>query len=290
MPQHAYWTGHIRLSLVTFPVRLYTAVAAGEKIRLHKYDRESGQRIHYQNVNEDGEVVEPEDIVRGYEYEKGHFVPIEDKEIDKLKLESEHTIDLVQFCDIDSIDPIYYDAPYYIAPDGDIGQEAYLTLREALKKSKKVALGQVVLHNRERIVALKPCGKGLLMETMRYNYEIRKAEEYFDGIEPEELDKDQLELAQELIKRKSGKFDPKNFKDLYQEGLKEIINAKLEKRPAHLKKGAPPPGNVVNIMDALRKSLQQSGGTTKKAKAVGKKATAKKTARKSKPAKRRRAA
>lgn len=282
MPQHAYWTGHIRLSLVTFPVRLYSATAPGEKIRLHKYDRETGQRIHYQNVNEDGEVVEPEDIIKGYEYEKGSFVPIGDKEIEKLKLESKHTIDLVQFCDIAAIDPIYYDSPYYIAPDGDIAQDAYLTLREALRNTKKVALGQVVLHNKERIVALKPCGKGLLMETLRYNYEVRQAEDYFEGIKPDtKLNGDQLDLAEELIRRKTGKFEPQKFKDLYQEGLKEIINAKLEKRPAKLSKGASPPGNVVNIMDALKKSLEQSGG---------KPAPKKKARAKAKPKKRRKAA
>jgi DNA end-binding protein Ku len=238
------------------------------------------------------------DIVKGYEYEKGSFVPIEDKELEKLKLESEHTIDLVQFCDISSIDSIYYDNPYYIAPDGDIAQEAYLTLREALKKSKKVALGQVVLHNKERIVALKPCGKGLLLETLRYNYEVRKAEDYFDGVKAEaKIDEDQLDLAMELAKRKTAKFDPQKFKDLYQEGLKEIISAKLEKRPAKLGKGVPPPGNVVNIMDALKKSLAQSGKDSKKpakekSKSKPKQKTKAKTApkTKSKPKSRRKAA
>lgn len=265
MPQHAYWTGHIRLSLVTFPVRLYPAVSASEKIRLHKYDRETGQRIHYQNINEDGEVVDPEDIVKGYEYEKGSFIPIEDLELDKLRLESKHTIDLVQFCDLSSIDPIYYDNPYYVAPDGDIAHEAYLTLREALRRAKKVALGQVILHNKERIVAIKPCGKGLVMETLRYNYEVRKAEDYFEGIERNaDIDKDQLDLAQELIERKTAEFDPRQFKDLYQEGLKEIINAKLENRPANVKEEKPMPGKVINIMDALRKSLEQSGASKAK--------------------------
>src|SRR5690606_5154902 len=200
MPRHAYWTGHIRLSLVTFPIRLYPATSTAEKIRRHKYDRESGQRIHYQNINEDGEVIDPDDIVKGYEYEKGSFVPIEDEEIDKLRLESKHTIDIVQFTDIASIDPIYYDAPYYVAPCGDRAQAAYLTVREALHKSKKVALGQVVLHNKERIVAIKPCGKGMLMETLRYNYEVREADDYFSDIESKaSLNKDQLDLAQELI-------------------------------------------------------------------------------------------
>ena len=283
MPQHAYWKGHIRLSLVTFPVRLYPAVSESEKVRLHKYDKDTGQRIHYQNVNEDGEVVEADDIVRGYEYEKGSFIAIEDEEIEKLRLESKHTIDLVQFADLASIDPIYFDNPYYVAPDNDMAQEAYATVREALKKSKKVAIGQVVIANRERIVALKPCGKGLLIETLRYNYEVRKAEEYFDdvkaSIEPSE---DQLELATELIKRKSAAFEPSKFKDLYQEGLKEIIKAKLEHRKPNLKEEPVPAGKVVNIMDALRRSLEQSTG--KPASPSKKKPAAKKSAAKKKPA------
>jgi DNA end-binding protein Ku len=287
MPAHAYWKGHIRLSLVTFPVRLYPAVTESEKIRLHKYDKDTGQRIRYQNVNEEGEVVDSDDIIKGYEYEKGAFIPIEDKEIEKLRLESKHTIELVQFADITSIDPIYYDNPYYIAPENELAQEAYVTIRDALKKSKKVAIGQVIIANRERIVAIKPCGKGLVLETLRYNYEVRRAEEYFDdiksGLEPNE---DQLALAQELIKRKSGDFEPKKFKDLYQEGLKEIIAAKLEKRSPRIKEERSTPGTVVNIMDALRKSLEQSGQKTSAAakKKPAKKAPAKKPAKKKKAA------
>lgn len=259
MVQHAYWTGHIRLSLVTFPVRLYNAVTATEKIRLHKYDKETQQRIHYQNVNEDGEVVEPDDIVRGYEYEKGSFVPVEDKELDKLKLESKHTIDLVQFTPMGEIDAIYYDNPYYIAPEGEIAHEAYQTLRDALRASKKVALGQIVIASKERIVAIKPCGKGLVMETLRYNYEVRKAGQYFDDIKDVKIDKDQLELAEKLIQSKTADFKPEQFKDRYQQGLQEIINAKLEHRKPALGKEVKTHGNVVNIMDALRKSLKQTG-------------------------------
>lgn len=283
MPQHAYWKGHVRLSLVTFPVRLYAAVTESEKVRLHKYDKDTGQRIHYQNINEEGEVVDADDIIRGYEYEKGSFIPIENEEIENLRLESKHTIELVQFADMSSIDPIYYDNPYYVAPENEMAQEAYVTVREALKKSKKVAIGQVVIANRERIVAIKACGKGLILETLRYNYEVREAEEYFDDIkEGAEPGEDQLDLALELIKRKSKSFDPKKFKDLYQEGLKEIIQAKLEKRSPRLKEEAPMPGKVINIMDALKKSLEQSqGGKDAKspAKSKGKK-TAKKPAKK----------
>lgn len=259
MAEHAFWSGHIRLSLVTFQIRLFPATSSRDKIVLHKYDRDSGQRIHYLNVNEDGEVVEPEDIIKGYEYEKGSFVPIKDEEIDKLKLESKHTIELVQFTDIASIDSIYFDVPYYVVPSGDIAQEAYITLRDALKASKKVALGQVVLRDKERIVAIKPCGKGLLMETLRYAYEVRQAEDYFENIDPDaNIDEEQLALAEELISRKSAKFDPRKFKDVYQEGLKEIVNAKLGKRPVRLKKEPAAPEKVTNIMDALRRSLKQS--------------------------------
>lgn len=286
MPAHAYWTGHIRLSLVTFPVRLYPAVTESEKIRLHKYDKETGSRIRYQNINEEGEVVDPDDIVKGYEYEKGAFIPIEDEEIENLRLESKKTIDLVQFTDISEIDPIYYDNPYYVAPDNELAQEAYITVRDALKASRKVAIGQVIIANRERIVALKACGKGLILETLRYNYEVREAEEYFDDIkEGEKPNEDQLDLAKELIKRKSGEFDPKKFKDLYQEGLKEIIAAKMEKRSPRLKEEKLPTGKVINIMDALKKSLEQSGGKSSTKKSPSKKKpTAKKAAAKKKPA------
>lgn len=285
MPAHAYWKGHIRLSLVTFPIRLYPAVTESEKIRLHKYDKDTGQRIRYQNVNEEGEVVDPDDIVKGYEYEKGAFIPIENEEIENLRLESKHTIDLVQFTELSEIDPIYYDNPYYVAPENELAQEAYITVRDALKASKKVAIGQVIIANRERIVALKACGKGLILETLRYNYEVREAEEYFEDIkEGEKPNEDQLDLAKELIKRKSGNFDPKKFKDLYQEGLKEIIAAKMEKRSPRLKEEKMPTGKVINIMDALKKSLEQSGGKTSTKKAVKKKPAAKKAAAKKKPA------
>lgn len=289
MPQHAYWKGHIRLSLVTFPVRLYPAVTETEKIRLHKYDKDTGQRIHYQNVNEDGDVVDADDIMKGYEYEKGAFIPIEDKEIEKLRLESKHTIDLVQFADLSSIDPIYFDNPYYVSPENKLAQEAYVTIRDALKKSKKVAIGQVIIANRERIVALKACGKGLILETMRYNYEVRKAEEYFSDIATNaEAEEDQMDLALELIRRKSGDFNPTKFKDLYQVGLKEIIKAKMEKRTPRVKGEKKPAGKVISIMDALRKSVEQSRGDKEsepKAKSATKKAasqksTAKKTTKK----------
>jgi len=296
MAQHAYWTGHIRLSLVTFPVRLYNAVTETQKLRLHKYDRKSGQRIHYQNMNEEGDTVEPEDIIKGYEYEKGSFVPVEDAELNKLRIESKHTIDLVQFSPLSSIDPIYFDSPYFIAPEGEIALEAYNVVREALQRTNMVALGQVVLANRERIASIKACSKGLIMETLRYNYEVRHAEDYFGDIKKQEVNKDQLKLAEQLIRSKTADFNPLQFKDMYQQGLQEIINAKLEHRKIDFGHEPKQPGNVVNIMDALRKSLVHAGSASEpkpakksRAKPKAKKAATKKTSHEKTPRGRKRA-
>ena len=281
---HAYWTGHIRLSLVTFPVRLYAAVTAAQKIQLHKISKDSGERVHYQDTTASDGVVEKEDITKGYEYEKGHYIEIDDAELKKLKAETSHTIDLVQFTDLKEIDPIYFDRPYFVAPDGEIAEEAYVTVRDALRESKKVALGQITLQGRERIAAIKACDKGLILETLRYSYEVREAAAYFEDVAKASADKDQLKLAEQLIDAKSAKFDPHAFKDRYQEGLMEIIKAKLGNRPAHLPTTREEPGKVVNIMDALKKSLAQTqkaeAPEAKPAKKPAKKTAAKKPARK----------
>lgn len=261
MAQRAYWNGHIRLSLVTFPVRLHAAVTDTEKIRLHKIERSTGRRIHYQNATEDQERVEPADIVKGYEYEKGQYVPIEDEELKKLRVESKHMIDLVQFTDMHDIDAIYFEKPYYIVPDGPVANEAFVTLRDSLRASKKVALGQITLAGKERISCIRPCGKGLVLETLRYANEVRRAADIFSDI-PDDVDvsRDQIDLAAELITRKTAPFDPTAFKDHYQEGLLEIINAKLHHRRPDLGPVERQPAKVVNIMDALKRSLAESGG------------------------------
>lgn len=261
MPASArpYWKGHIRLSLVTFPVLLFPAVTDTQKIRLHKISRNTGERIHYKDSTESEGLLQKKDIVKGYEYDEGQYVEIDDDELKKLKIESRHTIDLAQFTDLKDIDPIYFDKPYFIAPDGAIAMEAYVTLQQALREAKKVALGQVTLGARERIAAIKACKKGLLLETLRYNYEVREAEQYFSGIDERvKPNRDQIELARQLIQSKSGRFDPRTFKDSYQEGLQEIINAKIGHRKPHLKQGRPEPGNVVNIMDALKRSIAET--------------------------------
>jgi DNA end-binding protein Ku len=263
MAQRAYWNGYIRLSLVTFPVRLHAAVTDTEKIKLHKIERSTGRRIHYQNTA-DNEPVEPDDIVKGYEYEKGQYIPIEDEELKKLRIESKHMIDLVQFTDMHDIDPIYFDKPYFIAPDGPVADEAFVTLRDSLREAKKVALGQITLAGKERIAAIRPCGKGLILETLRYANEVRRAGEAFREI-PDKVpvSQEQVDLAAELIKRKTARFDPTAFKDKYQEGLLEIINAKLHHRRPDLGPIERQPAKVVNIMDALKRSLAQSGGGKK---------------------------
>ncbi|NDW06890.1 non-homologous end joining protein Ku [Jiella pacifica] len=266
----AYWTGHIRLSLVSFPVRLFAATSPARTIQLHQYDKNTGQRIRYQKVSEkDEDPVESDDIVKGYEYEKGRYVPIEDEEIERLKAESNHVIELTQFTDAADIDPIYYDRPYYIAPDEDGVQDAYVTIREALRKAKKVALGRIVIAGKERIAAIKPCGDGLMLETLRYAQEVRDATKFFDEVKGgAAIDDEQLELAQLLIDKKSKPFDPKSFHDTYQQGLMEIIKAKVAgKEPQAEEAPEEDGGNVIDIMDALRKSLEQSGGSGKGSKA-----------------------
>lgn len=281
----AYWKGHIRLSLVTFPVHLYPAVTDSQKVKLHKLSKKSGERIHYKDSTESEDIVKKENIVKGYEYGKGQYIEIEDDELKKLMVESKHTIDLVQFTDMKDIDPIYFDKPYFVVPDGDIALEAYVTLRDALRDTKKVALGQITMNGREKISAIKACEKGLILETLRYDYEVREASKYFDNVsESTRPNKDQIDLAEQLIKAKSRKFNPKSFKDHYQEGLMEIINAKLAHRTAKLAKGKPEPSKVVNIMEALKRSLAE---TQKKA---PNKTTAKKSAVKKKPGKSKKAA
>jgi DNA end-binding protein Ku len=264
MAQRAYWNGHIRLSLVAFPVRLHAAVTDTEKIKLHKIERSTGRRIHYQNATDDQARVEPDDIVKGYEYEKGQYIPIEDDEIKKLRVESKHMIDLVQFTDMHDIDAIYFEKPYFIVPDGPVADEAFVTLRDSLRAAKKVALGQITLAGKERIGCIRPCGKGLVLETLRYANEVRLASDIFRDI-PDHVDvsREQVELAAELIARKTKPFDPTAFKDHYQEGLLEIINAKLHHRRPDLGPVERPPAKVVNIMDALKRSLAQSGAAPK---------------------------
>ncbi len=268
MAPRAYWKGHIRLALVSFPVRLYAAVTSTERIALHRIHRESGERVRMQNVV-DEEPVERDDIVMGYEYDRDRYIPIEDDELEALQVESKHTIDLSRFVDLADIDPIYFDRPYFMAPDGDLATEAFATIRDALRAAKKVALGTIVLSKRERIVAIQPCGKGLILETLRWSDEVREASTYFDDIEKVSVSSDQVEMAESLIEARSGEFEPDEFVDRYQAELRKLIDTKLKgKKVPTATKGDDKPSNVVNLMDALKASLD--GSTKGKAKAPAK--------------------
>ena len=277
MAARAYWRGYLRLSLVTAPVSLHAAVTSSGRIALHKIHKPSGERIHYENVVEGVGEVDKDDIAKGFEIEKGRYVVVEDEELERLKLESTKTIDLVQFVDRDELDPLYFDKGYFVAPDGKIGDEAYRVIREALRRSGKVALGQVVLSRRERIAALRPCGRGLVLDTLRYGHEVREGKDFFEGIEDAGVEKEHLELATEIMKRKTKAFDPELFHDHYQEALRELVKAKLKgKLPEPLE--APKATNVVNLMDALKRSLGDKTKSAPPAKPAKKKPAAKRKA------------
>jgi DNA end-binding protein Ku len=261
MAPRAYWSGRIRLSLVSIPVDVVPATKSASRISFHQIHEPSGKRIRYEKVVPGQGPVDTEDIVKGYEVEKGKYVLLSNEEIADVKLEAKKSIDLVQFVDEHEIDPIYFDRPYFVLPDeeSDEAEEAYVVLREALRRTKKVGLGQIVVRGEGSIVAIRPCGKGLLMETVRYADEIKKCESVFEGISDRSIDKDLIDLAVELIEKKSAKFQPEKFKDSYTLALRELINAKLEKRPPKEIEEAPPPSNVINLMDALKRSVGAAG-------------------------------
>ncbi len=256
----AYWTGHLRLSLVNIPVKLFPATTSERRIELHQIHEPSGKRIRYQKIAPGVGPVENEEITKGYEYEKGKYVLIDQKEVDELKLEAKSTIELVRFVDEDAIDDRYYETPYYLMPDGDMADEGYTILHKALKDTGKIGVGQFILRGHGNIVAIKPFGKGLLLEVLRHANEIRSAEPLFKEINEVKVDKEALDLAKELVKRKAGKFEPEQLKDEYTEAVWELINAKIENRAPEIVTETPGTAKVINIMDALKKSVQQGKG------------------------------
>jgi DNA end-binding protein Ku len=272
MAPRAFWTGHLRLSLVNIPVRLYTATSAERSIAFHQIHEPTGERVRYQKIAPSVGPIENEEITKGYEYEKGKYVLIEPKEIDELKLESKQTIDLARFVDEDAIDARYFQTPYYLMPDGDMADEGYVLLQRALKETKKIGVGQFILRGHGNIVAVKPFEKGLLLEVLRHANEIRPAEKLFDEIPGVKVDREALDLAKELITRKSGKFEPQQFKDEYTEAVWELIHAKLENRAPEIVTEEPGGAKVINIMDALKKSVQQ-GKSSGRGKTAAKKSS-----------------
>ena len=249
-----YWTGFLKLSLVTIGVRLYTATSERDKVRFHQIHEPSGERVRQQLIVPGIGPVERSDIVKGYEYEKGHYITVDPDDIKRLRLETTDTIDIVEF--VDDIDPIYFDTPYYLVPDGSVAEEGYRVIREALRESNKIAVGRVVINGQERTVAIRPLGTGLLGNSVRYADEVRNPEDYFRTIPEDNVDEDQRAIMEQIIKRKTREFDPGEFHDRYQVALRELIDEKLEgKLPPEQPERKP--AQVINLMDALKRSLAQ---------------------------------
>jgi len=285
MAARAYWQGQIRLALVSIPVEIYSATKSGAQISFHQIHEPSGQRIKYEKTAPGVGPVDVDEIVKGYEIEKGEYVLLEQDEIDAVKLESKKTLELTQFVDADEIDVLYYEKPYFVVPADDLAEEAFIVLREALRRSRKVGLGQLAMRGREYVVSLKPCGRGMVLETLRYADEVNKAQGYFRDIPDSEPDPELLGLAETLIDKKVAKFDPKEFHDRYVDALKDLIERKKKAKGRKIieEKGdaAPSRGsNVVDLMAALKKSLEKpeakssAAVKTKPVKAPAKKAAA----------------
>ncbi len=265
----AYWKGYLKLSLVSCPVALFPATSDSEKISFHQIHKQTGNRIRYKKVDADtGREVDNDDIVKGYEVSKGEYIEVEPDELEAVEIESKRVIEIEQFVPKDEIDELYINNPYYIVPDGEIGQQAFAVIREAIRKEGMVALAKVVFTSREHIIALEARGKGMMGVTLRYPYEVRNEEEYFDEIENERVPKDMLDLATHIVETKKGKFQPEKFEDRYEDALKDLIKKKQKGVKIEVPKESEP-SNVINLMDALRQSVKdgRGGGRRKPARA-----------------------
>src|SRR4051812_5924960 len=274
MAPRAYWKGSLKLSLVSCPVVLYPASTSVEKTRFHMINKETGNRLKQQMVDaETGEVVESDQKARGYELKKGEYVETEKEELEAVQIESNHTIDIDSFVPRDEIDERYLNHPYYIAPDGKAGIDAFAVIRDAMKDKDRVALARIVLTNREHIIAIEPLGKGLLGTTLRYPYELRDEEDYFEDIKNPKISKDMVELAAHILDSKAAHFDPSKFKDEYEDALKMLVRRKAAGKPVELPERDERPSNVVSLMDALKQSLKGRGGKKAGAKSHARRAT-----------------
>ncbi|MET0669430.1 MAG: Ku protein [Xanthobacteraceae bacterium] len=254
------WKGYLKLSLVSCSVALYSATTTSERIRFNILNKKTGNRVRNLVIDsETEEPVEQEDRVKGYQFEKGQYVRVEDDELDEVALESTHTIDIESFVPRKEVDEIYLDESYYIAPTDKVAYEAFAVIRDAMAKEDLVGLARVVLYRRERILMLTPRGKGLMATALRYNSEVRAEDSYFDEIPSVKVPADMLELATHILKSKKAKFDPDKFEDRYESALSALIRAKQAGKPAP-KASEPKPSNVVNLMDALRKSVSAEKG------------------------------
>lgn len=282
------WQGHLKLSLVTCPVALYTATSSASHVSFHLINPETNNRIRMVATDPDTGPIERSELVKGYEVSKDEYVLFDDDDFDKVRLESTRTIDIGQFVDQDDIDRLYWDSPFYVVPEKGVGAEAFAVIRDSMKAAGKIAIGCLVLRNRERQIALEVRGKGLVAYTLRPHEEVREAADYFDDIPTVKADKDMVDIATRIIAQKEAEFDPSEFRDRYDEALKEMIKAKQKGGKGVVEAPEPDDTNVVDLMAALRASLKGSasgGGKPAPAKkAAAKKMTAKKPAARKKAA------
>jgi len=296
MAARAYWSGQTRLALVSIPVEIYPATRSAGRIGFNMIHEPTGQRVRYQKVVPGVGEVDPDEIVKGFEVSKGNYVLLEEKEIEAAKVESRRTLDLVQFVDAGEIDVLYFEKPYFVVPADDLAEEAYVVLRDALKAARKVGVGQISVRGREHLVALKPCGRGMVLEILRYADEVQKAHRFFAEIGEDKPQAELLQLATSLIEQKSGSFEPGKFHDRYEDALKRLIEKKTKAKGKlvleDVQAPAPRGGNVIDLMAALKNSLGGGGAPPEPAEAKPARkrpaAPAKKPAAKT-PAKRKRA-
>ncbi|RYF90405.1 MAG: Ku protein [Caulobacteraceae bacterium] len=276
------WQGHLRLSLVTCPVALYTATQASGEVHFNLLHKDTHNRIRMIPTDPEIGPVERKDLVKGYEYEKDSYIVVTQDEIDAVRLESTRTIDIDRFVDAGDIDRLYWDNPYYLVPDGKLALDAFSVIRDAMGKTRKVALARLVMHQRERLLGIEPRGKGLIAWSLRSNKEVRDVADYFDDIPAHKGDKEMVAIAEKIIEQKEGPFDPTKFNDRYEDALRDLITEKKKGKGRTVKAEEPDDTNVVDLMAALRKSLETKGKAAPEKKA----APAKKPAAKA-PAKKR---
>ena len=266
MAPRPYWKGFLKLSLVSCPIALYPATSEREKIRFNQINKNTGHRIKYLKVDaETGDEVAADDIIKGYEVDKGRYIELEPDELEAVAIESRRTIDIDRFVSRDEIDDLYFNNPYYIIPDGEVGRQAFAVIREAIQAKGMVAIGTVVFTTREHIIALEARGKGLVGVTLRYPYEVRNEAEYFDEIPDKKVPKDMLELATHIVETKTKRFEPEKFQDHYENALSALLKKKQAGQKVILGARREPP-RVINLMEALRKSAQAKRITSSHAK------------------------
>ena len=285
MAARPYWQGQIRLALVSIPVQIFSATRSGSSVAFNQIHKPSGKRVKYEKTVPGLGPVDPDDIVKGFEVSKGSYVLLEDAELDAVRLESKKTLELTQFVDTSEIDALYYEKPYFVVPADDLAEEAFIVLREALRRTKKVGLGQLAMRGREYVVAIKPCGRGMMMETLRYADELNKAGAYFHDIPDAKPDDELLDLAETLITKKTSPFAADKFHDHYVEALKELVDRKLKSKDGTIdteEDDAPRKGgsNVIDLMAALKKSIERPAPVDPAAAAAKPKPAAKKPAKK----------